>query len=224
LVVHSTSTRWPGDSSLHLTSSASPGNNGDDLEGTLETVDLNDPPHYEGLSWYWGDAALTCPLILNGEKVKIPYNLAEALREFRQSTVERKMWIDAVCINQADLVERASQILLMGDIYRSAAQTTVWLGPMTSPYDSITLNTLENLGSGKSYDHCVRLSRERYARDDSWVIEVPDLAVQLRRFFYLSWWTRLRVLQEVAVSSTSIFWWAADKSLFEYWNRLVIPS
>ncbi|KAM7190302.1 Heterokaryon incompatibility protein (HET) domain containing protein [Rhypophila sp. PSN 637] len=39
------------------------------------------------------------------------------------------LWVDAVCINQDDEAERAVQVNLMGDIYASAAETLIFLGP-----------------------------------------------------------------------------------------------
>lgn len=39
------------------------------------------------------------------------------------------LWIDAICINQNDLVERSQQVLLMGRIFKSASTTIAWLGP-----------------------------------------------------------------------------------------------
>lgn len=38
------------------------------------------------------------------------------------------LWIDSVCINQADLAEKSSQVNLMGQIYKKAARVIVWLG------------------------------------------------------------------------------------------------
>jgi len=37
-------------------------------------------------------------------------------------------WIDAICINQADLCERNSQVAMMQEIYSKAAGTLIWLG------------------------------------------------------------------------------------------------
>jgi hypothetical protein len=42
------------------------------------------------------------------------------------------IWIDAICINQVDQVEKASQLMLMGDIYTWAEMVYVWLGPETA--------------------------------------------------------------------------------------------
>jgi hypothetical protein len=38
------------------------------------------------------------------------------------------VWIDAICINQADLGERNSQVAMMQEIYSKAAGTLIWLG------------------------------------------------------------------------------------------------
>jgi hypothetical protein len=46
-----------------------------------------------------------------------------------QSRGHNVVWVDALCINQQDEVERAKQILRMKDIYSTARDTVVWLGP-----------------------------------------------------------------------------------------------
>lgn len=47
----------------------------------------------------------------------------------------RELWVDAVCINQADLKERSPQVLLMSTIYSSARCVNIWLGtPITSEW------------------------------------------------------------------------------------------
>jgi hypothetical protein len=38
------------------------------------------------------------------------------------------LWIDALCINQDDMMERNHQVARMGDIYRNATRVIVWLG------------------------------------------------------------------------------------------------
>ena len=37
------------------------------------------------------------------------------------------LWVDALCINQKDHLERNNQVLLMGEIYRRAASVISWL-------------------------------------------------------------------------------------------------
>ncbi|KAF2624289.1 hypothetical protein BU25DRAFT_413551 [Macroventuria anomochaeta] len=55
-------------------------------------------------------------------------NLEEALRHLRYADRSRLLWIDALCINQKDDLERAKQVSEMGQIFESAASVQIWLG------------------------------------------------------------------------------------------------
>lgn len=46
----------------------------------------------------------------------------------RRSGAERWIWIDALCINQYDLLEKARQIQALYVIFKRAKRTLVWLG------------------------------------------------------------------------------------------------
>jgi len=46
----------------------------------------------------------------------------------RVNVNSRLLWIDAICINQADFDERVAQIKIMRQIYQSASSVVVWLG------------------------------------------------------------------------------------------------
>jgi hypothetical protein len=56
-------------------------------------------------------------------------NLEEALRLLRLESRNRTFWIDAICINQKDDVERSAQVAMMRSIYSSAFRTVVYFGP-----------------------------------------------------------------------------------------------
>lgn len=45
-----------------------------------------------------------------------------------QTTLQSLLWVDAICINQNDVAERANQVKLMGGIYQRASQVKIWLG------------------------------------------------------------------------------------------------
>ncbi|KAF8861715.1 hypothetical protein BDZ45DRAFT_586588, partial [Acephala macrosclerotiorum] len=59
-------------------------------------------------------------IICNGVNLPIQPNLASALRRLRLPGESRVFWADALCINQKDTREKASQIPLMRDIYANA--------------------------------------------------------------------------------------------------------
>jgi len=55
-------------------------------------------------------------------------NLEMALRGIRQEDKNVLLWIDALCINQADHEERSYQVSVMAEIYAQANSVCVWLG------------------------------------------------------------------------------------------------
>ncbi|KAB5540270.1 heterokaryon incompatibility protein-domain-containing protein [Coniochaeta sp. 2T2.1] len=68
---------------------------------------------------------------LNGQPFEVFENAGAALRRLRHPKKPSSLWIDAICINQTDLQERSSQVLLMQQIYGQASQVLVWLGELT---------------------------------------------------------------------------------------------
>jgi hypothetical protein len=54
--------------------------------------------------------------------------LHSALRRFRKADERYRLWIDALCINQNDNIERNEHVKIMGSIYERADCVRVWLG------------------------------------------------------------------------------------------------
>lgn len=96
------------------------------LHGT-ETPDGSDG--FAALSYVWGDVEPARIIYLNGLPRTVTSNLAAALHHLRDPYDFLWIWVDALCINQADSRERAQQVSQMGDIYRQAERVLVWLGP-----------------------------------------------------------------------------------------------
>jgi hypothetical protein len=63
------------------------------------------------------------------ESIEITRNLDEALRHLRHLSLIRRVWIDALCINQGSIKERNLQVAIMGQIYLKAACVVIWTGP-----------------------------------------------------------------------------------------------
>ena len=114
---------------------------GDPLEltGTLRVVPLRAPPIFSALSYVWGEFS-TPPKVLacNGAaRLAISDNCYDALCALRRRHSPITVWVDAVCINQADLREREAQIPLMDQIYQWALPVYIWLGPGNDLSDSV---------------------------------------------------------------------------------------
>lgn len=55
-------------------------------------------------------------------------DLYAAMRRLRDSESIIFLWIDAICINQANIQEKNRQVPLMADVYRRAEHVFIWLG------------------------------------------------------------------------------------------------
>jgi hypothetical protein len=62
-------------------------------------------------------------------------NLYAALSHLRDRSVERIIWVDAICIKQPDRKERGRQVQIMAKIYSKAHRVIVWLGETTDNSD-----------------------------------------------------------------------------------------
>ncbi|KAK0639679.1 heterokaryon incompatibility protein-domain-containing protein [Cercophora newfieldiana] len=108
-----------------------------DILAHFEYINLANPgveqPSFHALSYYWGDSSEKVFIsILDGNessKIGISGTLERAIRRLRSSTTAAplRIWIDAICINQDDLEERAHQVAMMGSIYSRAEMVHVWL-------------------------------------------------------------------------------------------------
>src|SRR5438034_6605365 len=81
------------------------GDTGHTIVCSLSHFPLHDAPSYRALSYTWGNTADIRSILLNGQKVSVTANLEDALRAMQQVTEDSYFWIDALCINQDDLLE-----------------------------------------------------------------------------------------------------------------------
>jgi hypothetical protein len=105
-----------------------PGSKFTPIQGHLIVSPLLQCPPYEALSYTWGDPAEKSPINISGAMFSAQRNLKSALHHLRYPDKVRILWVDALCINQSDNEEKSAQVARMGDIYKNAEQTTVWLG------------------------------------------------------------------------------------------------
>lgn len=185
-----------------------PGETTQVLRGELVRSPIDDADiHYTALSYTWGDPSNPGVIVLNdGYEMSITRNLEAALREFRSRTESIWLWVDAICINQADDDEKGRHVAMMRSFYVSASSTWVWLGTSDTSSDS-------------AMDIVQSFLSEDFTDDDFWLIKreswgnIDDL---LRR----SWWTRIWVIQEV-LSSKRVHVWCGSKRIdFECFVKL----
>jgi hypothetical protein len=201
----------------------------DDAEpvtGKMVHLPLDDDQHgafrsiggsmFKALSYTWGDPHNTCSIRIDGHDFPVTANLEAALRHVRnlykndiRSRLSAAMiatsswWIDAICINQDDVLERNQQVALMTRIYRRAMGVQVWLGAAGDNSD-LAMDVIDqyrnatvarsNRGPGKKAIDHPEVSLEQKALQ--WKA--------LTALFERPWWERCWVRQEVAVSAATV--------------------
>jgi hypothetical protein len=93
------------------------------LEGSGNQTHL-----YTALSYVWGNLANPRYISIAENTLPVTRNLYKALLRLRNSSFERIIWVDAVCINQESIEEKEQQIRFMAKIYGQARSVLVWLG------------------------------------------------------------------------------------------------
>ncbi|KAF6839369.1 heterokaryon incompatibility protein [Colletotrichum plurivorum] len=139
-----------------------PGDETTSLSGVLRSVPLESAPDFEAVSYAWGTEEFTDTLDIafatepnSGEKelsgsISITPNVTSLLRSLRNATDHRVLWIDAICINQANASERSAQVRLMRQIYGHARRVVIWLGVATENGESDrALRFLQRMGTYK---------------------------------------------------------------------------
>jgi hypothetical protein len=100
------------------------------LNGQLRHVflDDSDKPRYETISYAWGDTALVESCLVDGESIPIPASAGSALRCMRSPTHTLRFWIDCICIDQNNDLEKSRQVAMMADIFHNSSMTLAHLG------------------------------------------------------------------------------------------------
>ena len=107
----------------------------DGLSCELITTTLQDAPPYVALSYTWGPPSFTETLPLGPLEAWHAFPITKSAYEALKclgltiGRQNRTLWVDAICINQQDNAERASQVSIMRQIYEKATRVYVWLGP-----------------------------------------------------------------------------------------------
>lgn len=171
------------------------------LGGKLVVVDLRTMCKYEALSYVWGSTGNHDYIVINGMRLQIPAKLTDALRGIRYKSLVRTVWIDAICINQDDVLERQQQVRYMAHIYRYASQLLAHLGGLKD----VSLGSLRNLTGNEEECAAIlagskRAIRTRRREKDAWV----KLPYEIECLIDLSkneWFHRVWTTQEIGLAS-----------------------
>lgn len=202
-----------------------PGAFGTELRASLETYEfgrvLNDGVwgEYDAISYVWGPASFPHTLNVDGsDSLPLTQTLYDALQHFRHRQGIQRLWADAICINQSDLIEKSSQVALMAEIYSTARNVRAFLGPAEDS-DALAFATMSHyseygrristreptrsqvLEAVEYLDHELRNNPECLCCRKPFHCHAEGLAVTgihaFMRLLSRPWFSRLWVVQEV---------------------------
>ncbi|KAJ4992409.1 hypothetical protein SVAN01_02118 [Stagonosporopsis vannaccii] len=197
-----------------------PGAPDEELNVTLLTIDdeqLGGKQHpYQALSYHWGDGAADKPIIvqddpfaegvkhmndlvkgmLSGKKEKklfIRLNLYDALKHMRHDKLVVSAWVDALCINQEDKVEKSTQVGKMADIYRGAYNVCIWLGSDEglNAVSAMAMDFIPQVIDPQKHDELLHN------------VEKTPCWASLFELLEWSWFSRRWIIQEVALARSA---------------------
>ncbi len=104
------------------------------IQCEIMTVDAKDAV-YTTLSYVWGPPSPNQTIQINGKPFVVRQILYDFLKVFRDDPAnglpdQPYLWIDQLCIDQDNELERNHQVQMMSDIYRGCQYVIIWLhGP-----------------------------------------------------------------------------------------------
>ncbi|KAK0652649.1 heterokaryon incompatibility protein-domain-containing protein, partial [Cercophora newfieldiana] len=81
---------------------------------------------YSAISYRWSEERAEETIFIDGRTFKVHRNVYEILRYHRPFWGAAFIWIDAICINQADDMEKEVQVPLMRSIYEHSLTVECW--------------------------------------------------------------------------------------------------
>ncbi|KAE9381310.1 hypothetical protein N431DRAFT_298421, partial [Stipitochalara longipes BDJ] len=186
---------------------------------SLEYASLINPPEYTALSYCWGDAGKTKTInIKHWGTVQISSNLDDALWHLcymEESDPFRHgkgiiVWVDALCINQEDAVERSQQVRQMRQIYSRAKEVISWVPCQES---EAVAYLIKNQFHRDNYETTGQVQKAQPPRasynvhlefeecEDKRKVWMKRGWKILDKFFRQAYWRRVWVIQEVAVAA-----------------------
>ncbi|KAL8834197.1 MAG: hypothetical protein Q9176_007625 [Flavoplaca citrina] len=214
-----------------------------DITLSLRTTSLNEAVEYDVLSYTWGDpltpfsrkdgsnwgmdAVRRYPINIDGYLLEVTASLIDALHALadtgtRKSAMKSQyIWIDSICINQEDPLERAAQISIMGSIYEAAQNVVIWLGDKDEFTDEAlaAMKARSVIPIQRHPEVGTILRRLGFQTNIT-----PYMWLGLVAFLNRPWFSRVWVVQEVSLARDAVVVQTKDTSLVNVVKCYQFPS
>ncbi|KAI2608974.1 heterokaryon incompatibility protein-domain-containing protein [Hypoxylon fragiforme] len=195
---------------LHL----HPGTPDEDLHAELIPTTIDDvAEQYEATSYTWGSPDNPQRMTCNGISLVIQKNAFDMLKTLRKPDQPRTVWIDAICIDQSNIKERASQVSIMNHIYQRAKRVLVWLGNPDA-YSTLAMAYAagldvfdlckDNIGNPDISMADIYARKPYFFDAENETCQDEALGIALVKFVNRPWFSRVWVQQEAALCRETI--------------------
>lgn len=182
-----------------------PGEANDELRGVIWTTASDYAGHYATLSYVWGSSKqFPHQLKTACGPLGITDSLRAALVRLRRKDESLTLWVDAICIDQANDTEKSKQIILLPEIFQMSAYTFAYIDgdhdhskaiQMIKQVQALRLFGPESEAWPADLPRC----------PSSWVdkkIPPPSDSVweEFRAFFHHAWFRRAWIVQEAVIA------------------------
>ena len=181
--------------------SLEPGSLDDQPRCDIQVVSLQQEPDFVALSYVWGDERHRGDILLQDHPFSVTANLEEALRYMQCIQGLTRIWIDALCIHQADAEEKGQQIGLMADIYSRARTTYMWIGAPVY-FSNVAIDSIRTI---KQIPRTSWVNARIYA---------------VKQLIQRPYWTRAWVVQEAFYSKHAIVKCGHNEVEFDFFYDL----
>jgi len=194
--------------------------NNDDsqIECSLQiALDCRTAPPYHALSYCWGTETCTKCIRCDGQELLVTKDLYSALHRIRAKRAEQLFWIDAICINQHDVLERNAQVSNMRAIYDNAESVLVWLG-QEDKHTAFIFRTMQTISLARAaeFTKAANLNewpqqlledgnframwQQRTNYDHNNMLPAPDAEIwqHFAHLFQRPWFERVWIIQEIS--------------------------
>lgn len=171
-------------------------------------------PTYIALSYRWGDDQPHDAIELNGLHFPVGHSLWTFLNQMRQHGMFTLFWIDALCIDQSNVLERNHQVQNMRKIYSEARSVSIWIGdavPGTLRFLAMDFLLSLEPPNGRN----LVLTGE----NANWTTEE---AIAIRVLCEDEYWDRMWIVQEVVLARRATLHCGARHVDFKTFKKLMV--
>ena len=184
------------------------------IHSKMDTYSIHLQPDYDAISYTWGTDPEWMNIYINDYEYPLTPNLHDALQQFRLNQYKngmskRKLWIDAICIQQADNAEKSSQLRLMRDIYARASSVLMWLGKLDDSTE-LAFDTFERFAANDDTQ-----DGSATFRDIEVLGTADERKTAIQRFIQRPYFDRVWIIQEVVVAKKAMVFCGPFSIAFE---------